>query len=343
MFPPVDDSTLKNNPKFSSLYSTLTEGILNPNGTSKFYPGQKERDQVTTALKKNRIHASKVYLLKSALNKIDLSQVISNSNANKSTTISKNSLPDLNELIILLSNRFALSRQSLPSPTSTKLLESTPQWLSLQASVPEISNLISIYFQTQAIGLYRIVNPSTDLVSNPHQMIMDLIPKTQALKIEIEKKRYTLNLRRVELVGKVKMLLSLYHLASTLVILHLEQTVHGSMSRELKLRSEIVSLNAQKLAFEAKEKRYKGEKIFYSDDVKNAFYQYVRSLRKGRERLEERKSLAEKTISAYRFSGSSKPDEAKIMRSIADKYAELQREVIRVSRDVEKLKNKQSD
>lgn len=47
MFPPVDNSTLKNNPKFSSLYSVLTEGILNSNGTSKYYPGQKERIQVT--------------------------------------------------------------------------------------------------------------------------------------------------------------------------------------------------------------------------------------------------------------------------------------------------------
>ncbi|RKF54545.1 Uncharacterized protein OnM2_096032 [Erysiphe neolycopersici] len=343
MFPPIDDSTLKNNPKFSSLYSALTESILNPNGTSRFYPGQEERDQITAALKETRILASKIYLLKSALNKIDLPQVISNSNATKSTILNKNSLPDLNELIILLSNRFALSRQSLPSLTSTNLLENTPQWLSLQDFVPEISNLMSIYFQTQALALYRIVNPTTDLVTNPHQLIMDLVPKTQARRNEIEEKRYKLNLRRVELVGKVKMLLSLYHLASTLVILHLEQTVHGSISREFKLRSEIVSLKAQKLAYESKEKRYKGEKIFYSDEVKNALSQYLKSLRKGRERLEERKSLAEKTLSAYSFSGSLKPDEAKIMRRIAEKYAELRREVKRVSRDIEKLKNTRSD
>lgn len=273
------------------------------------------------------------------MNKLDLPH----GSTTKFSSSSKNSQSDLNELIILLSNRLALSKNLLPSPSSTKLCENTSQWQSLDALSPEIGNLMSSYFQAQALALYRIVNPNSDITSNPHPLIMDLVPSTQARQLDIEKKRYKLDLRRVELVGKVNMLLSLYHLASTLVILHLEQTVHGSISRELKLRSVLASLNAQKLEYEAKEKRLKGEKIFYSDDVIYALKEYMRSLHKGRESLEERKSLAENKLSSYRECGTERRDAAKVMRSIADKYAELRKELDGVRRDIEKLKGRPLD
>lgn len=131
--------------------------------------------------------------------------------------------------------------------------------------------------------------------------------------------------------------MSLYHLASTLIILHLEQTVHGSLSRELKTKSEFLGMVAKKLALESKEKRLRGDKAFYSHPVKSALDQYMIKIQNARERLEERKSNAMKILLGYGI-GSSNTDEARIMRSIADKYGELKREVREVRRDIDKLK-----
>jgi len=44
MLPPIDESILQNNPKFAALYATLKNNILNPSGSTKRDPAQKERD-----------------------------------------------------------------------------------------------------------------------------------------------------------------------------------------------------------------------------------------------------------------------------------------------------------
>lgn len=139
------------------------------------------------------------------------------------------------------------------------------------------------------------------------------------------------------------MLLGLYHLASTLVILHLEQTTHGSMARHLKARSEYLSLAAQQVALEVKEKKAKGEKMVYTEPVKAALIEYMYSLRDARERLKDRKREVERTLWGYgvgRQPGEGRDEKGKIMRSIADKYGELQREVRDVTKDVQRLKGR---
>jgi hypothetical protein len=50
MLPPIDDSVLRSNPRFAALHATLTNNLLNPNGTTKNQPTQKERDAVTEVL-----------------------------------------------------------------------------------------------------------------------------------------------------------------------------------------------------------------------------------------------------------------------------------------------------
>ena len=47
MLPPIDEAILEANPKFAALHFTLTNNILNPNGSTKNHPAQKERDAVT--------------------------------------------------------------------------------------------------------------------------------------------------------------------------------------------------------------------------------------------------------------------------------------------------------
>jgi hypothetical protein len=50
MIPPIDDPVLSSNPKFAALHTTLTATILNPSGSTKKHPAQKERDAVSEVL-----------------------------------------------------------------------------------------------------------------------------------------------------------------------------------------------------------------------------------------------------------------------------------------------------
>ena len=43
MFPPVEASVLENNPDFASLYKSLTNSVLNPDGTTRADPAAKAR------------------------------------------------------------------------------------------------------------------------------------------------------------------------------------------------------------------------------------------------------------------------------------------------------------
>lgn len=43
MFPPVDDQVLRDNPEFAKLYSMLKTDILNPDGSTKLRPDNRER------------------------------------------------------------------------------------------------------------------------------------------------------------------------------------------------------------------------------------------------------------------------------------------------------------
>jgi len=127
------------------------------------------------------------------------------------------------------------------------------------------------------------------------------------------------------------------------VILILEQSVHGSVSRHIKAHSELLSLSAQSLNYQVKEKAIRGEKMVYTDQVKNALQEYVRNLRDGRERLRERKKGAERVLWGYgvgRTEEEGGGEKEKIMREIAKVYGELVREVAEVRRDVEKLRGR---
>ncbi|KAK8107047.1 uncharacterized protein PG998_009060 [Apiospora kogelbergensis] len=67
MLPPVDESVLTDNPGFDKLYKSLSEDILNPDGSTKNDAAAKERDAVRQELKQYRLRATRQHLLKQAI------------------------------------------------------------------------------------------------------------------------------------------------------------------------------------------------------------------------------------------------------------------------------------
>jgi hypothetical protein len=357
MLPPIENSVLQNNPKFAALHVTLANNILNPNGSTKNHPAQKELDAVTEvdppcppsttvsnktqSLRAARIRAAKSQLLRNALSNLELAApTTSTTSKSKAPAKTTATLPtELLELILLLSSR--LSSAPLP-PSSKKLLEATTQWTSLPSHLPQIGSLLSSHLQTQALALARILTPTTN-PSYLHRSIPKLHDSIKTLQSEITTKKRDLAIRRAGLVSKTTTLLGLYHLATTLVILILEQSVHGSVSRNVKAHAELLSLTAQSLNLQVKEKALRGEKMVYTEPVKSALHEYVRNLRDGRERLRERRKEAERVLWGYgvgRTEEEGGVEKERVMREIARVYGEMVKEVREVGRDVERLKGR---
>lgn len=158
------------------------------------------------------------------------------------------------------------------------------------------------------------------------------------MKNEFSATKADLTERRTALVSKTTTLLSLYHLATTLVILILEQNIHGSIARHIKAHSELLSLSAQTLQYQVQEKAVRGEKMVYTEDVKGALDVYVRNLTDGRERLRERRGAAEKVLWGYGVGREGEKE--RVMREVARVYGGFVREIGEVGGDVERLRGR---
>ncbi|KAH8811550.1 hypothetical protein F5884DRAFT_782538 [Xylogone sp. PMI_703] len=338
MLPPVEDSVLQSNPKFALLYTNLSTNLLNPSGSTKNHPAQKERDATTEALKSARFRAAKTHFLKDALSSIDLS---SGSTAAKSKSSSKTQqqhtpLPEeLVQLIILLSAR--LSTPNVP-PSSLTILESTEPYASLSQYLPIISSLISQHLQAQALALARILSPTTNS-SFIHRTIPKLAQNTKAQQDSIAVQKADLAIRRNALVGKATTVLSLYHVATTMIIGSLEQVKHGVVARNARTRAEFLTTSARLEEHNAKSMELTARKTVYTDDLNEALINYMENLRDGQERLAQRKKVAERELWGYGV-GRDAGDKEKLMREIARAYKELNKEIKEVSRDVERLQGR---
>ncbi|KAF4629789.1 hypothetical protein G7Y89_g8357 [Cudoniella acicularis] len=338
MLPPIDDSILQSNPKFAALHKTLANNILNPDGSTKNHPAQKERDTVSAALKAARIRAAKSSLLLTAFRDLELSPSTTKSSKSSKTQQPPPSqtLPtELIELILLLTSR--LSSTTI-TPKQLTLLTSTPQWTSLSTHLPQLSSLLSTHLQTQTLALARILSPTTN-PSFLHRNIPKLCPTILDLQQQISSKKLQLHKQRSNLTTQTTNLLQAYQAAIALTIQLLETSKHGALSleRHYLTKASYLSLSIQQLNISAKEKSIKGQKMVYTEEVVVALERYKENLRDGRERLGERRREAERVLWGYGVGREDGEEKEKIMREIARVYGELQREVVDVGKDVGRL------
>ncbi|TGO40863.1 hypothetical protein BHYA_0030g00300 [Botrytis hyacinthi] len=342
MLPPVEESILQSNPKFAELYKKLSTNILNPNGSTKNHPAQKERDAISGALKTARIEAAKSQILISSLSSLDLSPpppIPAKPRTRTSQPAPPRKaaeLPDeFIELVILLTAKLSLPSSSL-SKRDIALLESTPTYHSLPTHLPQLSALLSTNLHNTAISLSRILSPATN-ASFLHRQIPNLLPSVLTLQSALLTQSHSLALARTTLINTTTQLLALYHRATALIIQLLERSKHGPITRHTISKISLLSLQSQTISHELQLKYVQGEKIIYDERTTEALQNYMRELRGGRERLKERGKLKERDLWGY---GVGREDERKErqMREIARVYGELREELQEVRRDVERLR-----
>jgi len=94
---------------------------------------------------------------------------------------------------------------------------------------------------------------------------------------------------------------------------------------------------------ECKEKGIRGEKMMYTDEVKQGLVNYMSNLRDGRDRLKKRSKDAERALLGYgveRKTDERGEEKERVMKKIARVYGDLVEEVREVRRDVERLRRR---
>ena len=124
----------------------------------------------------------------------------------------------------------------------------------------------------------------------------------------------------------------------SLIIQILEQSKHGSVSRHVRTKAEYLNIVAQTVELESKEKKVRGERMVYTDEVNVALGNYYTCLRDGRERARERRSDAERVLWGYGVGRGDDGEKERVMSEVARVYGKLGKELGEVERDVERLR-----
>ncbi|KAK1834599.1 hypothetical protein QBC39DRAFT_397244 [Podospora conica] len=300
MFPPVDDAVLQNNPDFAALYKTLTNGVLNPDGSTKNDAAAKERNAVREELKQRRLQAAKHHLLIHALSTANPSAPTTKpapalprrAGTTKpppprpQPTAAADLPPDLLDLLLLLPP-FLTPTPTAPALTPSQLttLLSHPPFSHLPTHLPALAALVSSALHASATSLARLTNPATN-PSFLHRAIPALPSHLSALTASLATHKAALTTSRLAAAAALTALLD-DHAAAAAHLLRALEAKHGPIARSLEFRATETMLAAQKQAAEAEAAMWRVRRELYTPDVRRALMAYTRHLRDARGRLGE--------------------------------------------------------
>lgn len=327
MLHPVEDSVLKNNPKFAALHATLTNSLLKSDGSTRNHANLREYEAAAQELKTLQTCSIKYNLIKQSLMTLDPSMTISKS---ANTALSE----DLLEIITLLSLQL-----SSPLPPSTVQTLSASHTLSiLPEYIPNISELISRYLQNQAIFLVRLMHPTAN-ASFLHRSIPKLENKVQTLQQSVASKKEALEKDRLKLISQACAVLTSYQTATALVIQMLESTKHSQHSRASKSHAEFVATTSVSELWKVRIMAAKAKGMVYNEETKDALRNYQIHLNDAQLRLEQKKRDVERVLWGYGIGreGEEGARKVAVMKEVARVWVGVNREVEEMRRDLEKL------
>lgn len=167
-----------------------------------------------------------------------------------------------------------------------------------------------------------------------------MVPIMSDLQTKILEQKEQLAARRIALVTHTLHVLEQHQNATSLAISHLEQTVHGALSRNLKAKAEYLAANALSVSLLVKEKEITAKKMIYTERVQKTLTNYMQHLRIEHERVGEKTREAERILWGYGVGRDDGGEKERVMKEIAKQYGKLKAEIRSVERDVGRLKGK---
>ncbi|PFH62412.1 hypothetical protein XA68_13638 [Ophiocordyceps unilateralis] len=273
MLPPVDDEVLRENPAFANLYSTLTNGLLNPDGSTRHDAAAEERAAVRQELDRRRLSTAKNRLLEHAL-------VTASTDRRQQPA-----LPEpLLQLLLLLPSILDVDKPL--SPESTSLLLASPPLSDLETHLPHLAALASSSLHASALGLARVCHPTTN-PSFLHRHIPSLPESYTSLRTNLATAQRTLTASRMRILAALNRLLGCY----TQSLVHLVRSLeakHGVVARSLELRASDVCLRAQRTDVEASIAVQDLTRELYTPQALAALQNYAHCLKDVRLRMTDR-------------------------------------------------------
>ncbi|KAF2803513.1 uncharacterized protein BDZ99DRAFT_453183 [Mytilinidion resinicola] len=304
MLPPIDPSTLEQNPGFSALYKDLTTRKFNPDGSSKDLKRQRAHAEVQKKLQTARIEAAKSQILRASL--VDL--------PSKSDGLP----PELHEVIEIIC---AQLNGQIPPEDRDILQDDTEYFLE---NIAPVSAAVSANLTATAEHLTRIANPLSSDPLDPTILpsaTLSLLDANIALTDDLTTTRHSLATLAATLLTTHTTLL-------TSLIRILEQTVHGAVSRGTRAHAEQLAVKADVLNAQASIHALTHP---LPAPLAESLQEYSAAMEKEHMRLKTRERAALKMLKAYEDAG------AKGMAEIAERFAEVGREVERVRGEIERL------
>ncbi|KAK0250331.1 hypothetical protein LTS09_014483 [Friedmanniomyces endolithicus] len=293
MLPPVESSVLVTNPKFEVLYRDLCANKLDKNGTSKLdVKSQKERD------------APRLLRELVALAAAILGGEVSNEDR---------------ELV-----NAELESFNVRSKMSGTL------------SIYEYRLIVHVQTRTTAIGT-AISKRWNEDASTLRQLLgieahraATSIPQTiQNLKMSTSKSQLQLDHSRLALAGNIDHFHALHRQILESSIRILEQTIHGSVARSAKAKTEYLATVAEGMEKKVGLQHAQLIQQFYTPDVQAALRNQADSMRKESAVLKMKVRDAEGKLKEYQA--------AKGMQGMAKQYAEITRASKTVKEEIARL------
>jgi len=138
---------------------------------------------------------------------------------------------------------------------------------------------------------------------------------------------------RISLANETASLLTLHQKAYTIIIRTLEQTIHGSVARGTRAHAEYLAQMTQGLEQKLRIIEMQTLQQIYTPEVNDALRTKEQELEKEQIALRRQTRELETDLQGY--------ERVKGMKELANTYAEVQRETIKVQADIDRLQNKQ--
>ncbi|KAF5007323.1 hypothetical protein FDECE_6333 [Fusarium decemcellulare] len=351
MFPPVEDSVLKNNPDFANLYNKLTNVILNPDGSTKEDPAAKERAAVREELDRRRLTSARHHILTRAVATATPSSTPPATRASSRLRVPQQnqqsldarsqqqqqlaSLPEpLLDLLLVLPPLLDANSPPLPQDT-LELLFAHPPLSDLESLLPALAPLIASNLRSSALGLARIAHPSTN-PSYLHRHIASLPSTLTTLRSDLTAAEADLSAHRLRSLATLTSLLQASSHALSLLIRALEAK-HGVVARSLELRAAEVSLHARRHDADAAIAAASVRRTVYSPEAIAALRNYAAHLRDARIRGEERIRGLTAELGEYGVGVDGREGKERKMREMSRVYREMGRQMDEVRGDLERL------
>ncbi|KJZ72021.1 hypothetical protein HIM_08582 [Hirsutella minnesotensis 3608] len=290
MLPPVDDSVLRDNPEFASLYSILSNALLNIDGSTKHDPAAKERAAVQEKLDERRLQTVKNDILAWAIEtasppepKPHPGSLPARSQQHGRNAKVRESPDPLLDLLFILPP--LLEAEAPLSEDSAALILDSPPLSDLHTLLPDLAAMVSSNLHSTVMGLARIAHPTTN-PSYLHRHITSLPQDYTDLAGEVKAARQDLTAGRLRALAGLTELLR-YHTHSLVHLVRSLEAKHGVIARSLELRAADVSLQAQRTETEAAHAARTVEREIYTPQTVAALRAYASQLRDGKLRISE--------------------------------------------------------